>query len=71
MLTRILGFAFFVIGVVLLIFGMNASDSVSEKVVEGVTGHFSDKTTFYIIGGIVGIILGLGLFFSTFRKKRR
>lgn len=58
---RIIGIVLMVIGVVLFIMGMNASDSVAEKVSETFTGRFSDKTTWLIIGGIGSALLGLML----------
>ena len=34
----------------LLFFGYNASQSVGERVVEGVTGHFTNQTMWFLIG---------------------
>lgn len=58
---RIIGIVLMVIGVVLFIMGMNASDSVADKVTETFTGRFTDKTTWLIIGGIGSALLGLML----------
>jgi len=64
---RLLGLAILIVGVVLLVFGINSSHAFNEKVAESVQGHFTDKTTLYIIGGIVCIIVGSGL---TFMRRR-
>jgi hypothetical protein len=64
---RLLGLAILIVGVVLLVFGINSSHAFNEKVVESVQGHFTNKTTLYIIGGIVCIIVGSGL---TFMRRR-
>lgn len=58
---RIAGIALFVIGVVLLVIGMNASDSVADRWSNFFTGHFTDTTMWYIVGGIAMIIIGLPL----------
>ncbi len=54
----ILGIVIVVVGVVLLLFGLNASDAPMEKVTETVTGRYSDKTMWYLIGGIAAIVGG-------------
>jgi len=60
--SRLIGFVILVVGVVLLVFGINASHSVSERIIEGFTGKFTDQTTWYLIGGIAAIALGAALF---------
>ena len=62
--NRILGVVLLVVGVGLLIIGLNASDSVADQVKETFTGRFTDKTTWYIIGGIGLGVLGLLLTLS-------
>ena len=56
--ARIVGLVILVAGVVLLIFGLSAADAPSEEIIEGVTGRYSDKTTWYIVGGIAGAVGG-------------
>jgi hypothetical protein len=58
---RILGLVMLVAGVVLFLFGLNATDAVTEEVREGLTGKFSDKTTWYIIGGAALAVVGFML----------
>ena len=55
---RIFGLILLVAGVVLLIFGLNASDSPVEAVSEGLTGKYTDKTMWYIVGGLISAVLG-------------
>ena len=58
--------ALLVIGIVLLVFGINAHDSVASNAKELVTGTPTDKSLWLIVGGIAGIIIGgLG---SLFRR---
>ena len=56
---RILGIVLLIVGVVLLIWGMNASHSVADQVSNTFTGRFTQTTTWYIIGGIASGIMGL------------
>jgi drug/metabolite transporter (DMT)-like permease len=59
----IIGLVLLVVGLVLLYFGYNATQSVGEQVVEGLTGRFSDKTMWYLLGGIAAIAGGVALAF--------
>lgn len=56
---RAVGVALVVIGVILLIVGLNSSDSLADQVSETFTGRFTKATTWYIIGGIGLGVLGL------------
>lgn len=60
-MARILGIVVLVVGLLLLVFGLNSSCTVTEKVVEGVTGRFTDNTMWYIIAGAAMSIGGLAL----------
>ena len=62
-ITRIFGVIILVIGIVLLGFGINSSQAVTEKVMEGVTGRYTEHTMWYIIGGIAMIVGGGALAF--------
>jgi hypothetical protein len=57
--------AILIVGVILLIYGISAGDSLASTVKEGVTGTPTDKSLWLIIGGVVGIIVGgFGVFRS-------
>jgi uncharacterized membrane protein len=56
---RMVGVVLLVVGVVLLVMGVNASHSVADRVSDTFTGRFTDKTTWYIVGGIAAAIMGL------------
>lgn len=55
---RILGIIALTVGVILLGFGLNSTFSITEQVVEGVSGRYTDNTMWYIISGIALIIGG-------------
>lgn len=66
-MNKAVSLAILVVGVVLLIFGINAHDSVVSSAKEMVTGTPTDKSMWFIILGVVGIIIGgLG---SLFRRS--
>ena len=57
-INRVLGVVLVVAGIVLLVMGLQATDSIGEKIHEGVTGRYTDSTTWYIVGGIAAIVGG-------------
>ncbi len=64
-MSRIPSIAFLVVGVILLVFGLNAADSVSSSVSNAVTGAPTDKSIWLIALGAIGILAGgAGLVFS-------
>jgi hypothetical protein len=66
---RVLGLVLLVGGLILLVFGLNATDSVADSLKEGVTGRYTDKTMWYLIGGAAAAIGGLAMtFFGPGRK---
>ena len=62
--NRILGIVLLVVGVGLLVVGVNSSHSVADKVSETFTGRFTQATTWYIVGGIGVGVLGLAMLAS-------
>lgn len=62
-MNKITSLALFVAGVILLLFGLNAADSISSAVSETVSGAPSDKSIWLIIGGVILLLSGgAGLF---------
>jgi len=58
---RALAVLLLVLGVVLLIFGINASDAPVDRISESLTGKFTDSTMLYLILGVAGIAVGGGM----------
>ena len=56
---RILGIALLIVGVIFLVMGMNSSNSMADQVSNTFSGRFTERTTWYIIGGIALGLLGL------------
>lgn len=66
MSSKLLGIILLVVGVILLIFGWNASQSLGDQITETITGRFTDETMWFIIGGAVAVVVGA---FLTLGKK--
>ncbi|MDQ2069343.1 DUF3185 family protein [Natronospira bacteriovora] len=58
-LPRIIGIILIAVGIALLFFGWQASESVGEQLREELTGRYSDQTMWYLIGGGAAVIGGL------------
>lgn len=59
--NKLIGIILLVLGGVLLFFGLNATDAPMEELTEAVTGNYTDKTMYYLIGGAVSAVVGLVL----------
>jgi hypothetical protein len=57
-MNKAFSIAVLVAGIVLLIFGINAHDSIASSAKEAVTGTPTDKSIWLIIGGISAILVG-------------
>lgn len=56
--------ALMVVGVILIIFGINASESFGSEVSRAFTGTPTDKSMWLLLGGIAATILGASLSFG-------
>lgn len=68
---RIAGIVLLVLGIVVLMIGLNSSESVADQVSETFTGRFTERTTWYILGGIAMAVVGLVLAFVGVKGKGR
>jgi divalent metal cation (Fe/Co/Zn/Cd) transporter len=62
-ITRIIGLVLLAVGMALVFIGFNATQSVGERVVEGITGRFTNQTLWFLIGGIGACVGGAALTF--------
>ncbi len=56
---RIAGIIMLIFGIGLLIVGLNASDSISDRMSNFFTGHYTDATVWYMLGGAAVALGGL------------
>jgi hypothetical protein len=68
---RITGLILLVVGIVLFIFGLNATHAFNDSVNEAFTGRYTDKTMWYIVGGIALALAGGGMAFFGGGRARR
>jgi len=68
-MNNIVGIAILALGIVLLIFGFNASHSFGSDVSRAFTGNPTDKSMWLIIGGAVACIVGIGLALTGRRRS--
>jgi len=64
--SKLLGIVLLVVGIGLLYFGYQSTQSVGGQVTETLTGRFADETMWYLIGGAAATAAGA---FLTFVKK--
>lgn len=64
--SKLLGVVLLVVGIGLLYFGYQSTQSVGGQVTETLTGRFADETMWYLIGGAAAAAAGA---FLTFVRK--
>lgn len=64
--SKLIGIALLALGLILLYFGISATNAPVEEIGEALTGKYSDNTMMYLVGGGVAAVAGL---FMLFIKK--
>lgn len=59
-MNKILSLALLIGGIVLIVYGINSSESIGSDVSRFFTGSPTDRTIWLLIGGIVAAIIGAG-----------
>ena len=57
--VKVIGLVALVVGVILVIYGINASDSVGSEINEALSGTPTDKAMWLLIGGAALGVVGL------------
>lgn len=58
---RTLGFVLAIIGLVIFGFGLSSSQALTEQVVEGVSGRYTNNTMWYLLGGLAMALGGIAM----------
>ena len=66
-MNKIISLAFLAGGIVLIVYGISASDSIGSGFSRLFTGSPTDKTLWLLIGGVVAAVIGLG---GLFRESK-
>lgn len=64
-----IGIALLVVGIVLIIFGLNASNSIGSDISRVATGTPTDKSMWLLLSGIAAAIIGAVTTFRGIRKS--
>lgn len=59
--NKILALVLLVVGLILLFFAYQSSQSMGDQVTEAVTGRFTDSTVWFVILGAASTVAGLGM----------
>lgn len=59
MSKRVLALVLLVVGLILLFFAYQSSQSLGDQVTEAVTGRFTDSTTWFLILGAASAVAGV------------
>ena len=68
-MQRFSGIAVVVVGIVLIVWGANASQSVSSEFSKIFTGAATNKSLYLIAGGTVALIAGASMAFTRRRRS--
>ncbi|MEH8020911.1 MULTISPECIES: DUF3185 family protein [Rheinheimera] len=60
-MNKIIGLALLVAGAILLYFGYTEYNSTASQVTEMVTGNPTDNSIWFLVGGAIAAIVGLGV----------
>jgi hypothetical protein len=69
-MMKLLGLALLAVGVVLLVMGWNASDSLSSEISEVFRGTPTDRAIWLLVAGGVTGLVGLALLFNPRRRPK-
>jgi hypothetical protein len=67
-MTRAIGPALFVVGVILIVFGLRASESIGSDISNFFTGTPTDRSMWLLLGGVAALIVGSILSFRRVGK---
>jgi Protein of unknown function (DUF3185) len=70
-MNKAIGLALLVVGVILIAYGINGSNSISSNVSQTFTGSPTNKTLWLLVGGSASAIVGLALTITGFRSAPR
>ena len=68
-MRRLTGVGVLVLGIVLVVAGMDATDSLSSRLSRLFTGSPTDRAIWLLLGGAVAVIVGLSMMTSHRREK--
>jgi hypothetical protein len=67
-MNKAIGMALLAVGVALILYGFNASDSVSSNISRAFVGAPTDKTIWLLLGGSAAVVIGVIMAFRPVGK---
>ena len=67
--STIFGLVPLAVGVLLLFFAWQTSNAPVNQMAEALTGRYTDNTMLYLIGGVIGVVVGLALLYRDFSRR--
>jgi Protein of unknown function (DUF3185) len=67
-MNKPIGIALVALGIVLIIFGIHEADSVSSSFSKFFTGNPTDKSIWFLIGGVVSLVAGGAMSLQSARR---
>lgn len=68
---RILGLLFLALGITFVYWGMDLSDTFSNRFMKEMAGRYPDETKNYFLWGISMIVVGAGLLAASFFRGKK
>lgn len=66
--SKLIGLGAFAVGVVLLIFAWRGSNAPVDQITNALSGRYTGETMWFLIAGVVTVVVGAGLFLTGNRR---
>lgn len=70
-MARIIAFVILIVGISILVMGLDMADTVSNKFLKEMSGDYPAKTKWYIFGGVAAIAISFGYLIYSFIRKSK
>ncbi len=67
-MNKAVSLSLLIIGIILIIYGVSAADSIGSRFSRFISGSPTDETIWLLLGGVVATIVGAGGMFTGTRK---
>jgi uncharacterized protein YjeT (DUF2065 family) len=68
---RVFGLLLLALGITFLVWGMNERDTFANRFLKQMADKYPEETKNYIFGGITMIVVGTGILYVSFCKRKR
>ena len=68
-MQRLAGIVVLVVGIILVVYGVNASQSASSEISKFFTGAATNKALYLIVGGAIAVLAGVSMAATASRKR--